>query len=228
MNSAPATYGGLNDSSCHDTRIVYLGDAELASEMHARILMDRIVRLSAEKHDPILLVINSGGGSPFLATAMVDLFSALKAPVHTQVFGLSASAACITSACGRRGHRWVSPMSRVMMHQPWVMGVAGDTTQLEIEAEEMRTLRAAMTDLMATVTKKTSKSARAKLDRDMERDYWMSADEAVTYGLADHMGVHPLFAAISLPVHATDNSGMTINLPLAALQGRTSQRKPKH
>lgn len=131
---------------------------------------------------PILFVINSPGGSVDSGLAIWDQVQMITSPVTTLVTGLAASMGSILSLCAAKGRRFATEYARIMIHQPSIGGVMrGQATDIDIQAKEMIKTRAMLVDLYA---KKTGK-AREVIDKAIDRDSWLSAQEAKEYGLLD-------------------------------------------
>ncbi len=144
-----------------------------------------------EPGKPILLVINSPGGSVDAGFAVWDQVQMITSPVTTLVTGLAASMGSILSLCAAPGKRFATPYARIMFHQPSIGGVMqGQATDLDIQAKEMLKTRAMLVDLYA---KKTGKSKEV-IEKAIDRDTWMSALEAKAYGLLD--GIVTSFAEL--------------------------------
>lgn len=149
-------------------------------------LTDKIVKqlLLLEKKDPegeIILMINSPGGEVHSGYAIFDMMKFISCPVTTVVIGLAASMGSILSLGGDDGKRFAFPKARIMIHQPLLTGAEGQTTDLEIHSKQILKTRQEIAELYA---EKTSKSVKQIL-KDMDRDHWMTSEEAVKYGLID-------------------------------------------
>ncbi len=131
---------------------------------------------------PILLVINSPGGSVDSGFAIWDQIKMLSSPVITLVTGLAASMGSLLSLVAGKGKRLATPNARIMMHQPHVSGVIrGQATDLDIQAKEILKSRAMLIDVYAHATGKD----RKVIEKAMDRDNWMSPQEALEFGLLD-------------------------------------------
>jgi ATP-dependent Clp protease protease subunit len=129
---------------------------------------------------PILLVINSPGGSVDSGFAVWDQVKMITSPVTTLVTGLAASMGSILSLCGAPGKRFATQNARIMIHQPSIHGfVKGQATDLEIQAKEMLKTRQAIVNVYV---KETGKDAKT-IDKAIDRDTWMTAHEAHDFGL---------------------------------------------
>lgn len=131
---------------------------------------------------PLLLIINSPGGSVDSGFAIWDQIRMLSAPVYTLVTGLAASMGSLLSLCAKKGYRFATPYSRIMIHQPLISGVIkGQATDLDIQAKEMLKTRAVIVDLYSEATGKDKKT----IEKAIDRDNWMTAEEAKSFGLID-------------------------------------------
>ena len=131
---------------------------------------------------PILFVINSPGGSVDSGFAIWDQIKMISSPVTTLVTGLAASMGSILSLCAAPGRRFATPFSRFMIHQPLIGGVIkGQATDLEIQAKEMIKTRSLLVDLYVQATGKDA----ATIEKAIDRDTWMTAEEALSFGLLD-------------------------------------------
>ncbi len=175
---------------------------ERSYDIFSRLLMDRIVFLGAPINDDvaniiiaqllfleadnaerdIYLYINSPGGIVSSGMAIYDTIQFLRAPVNTICMGMAASMGSFLLAAGRPGKRSALPHSRIMIHQP-SGGTSGTAADIEIQAREILYLRGKMNELYA----KHTQQKLEVIERDMDRDRFMSAEEAKAYGLIDHV-----------------------------------------
>ncbi len=131
---------------------------------------------------PILFIINSPGGSVDSGFAIWDQVKMISSPVTTLITGLAASMGSILSLCAAKGRRFATPHSRIMIHQPSINGVIrGQATDLDIQAQEIQKTRRLLVDVYVKSTGKDAKT----IDKAIDRDTWMSADEAREFGLLD-------------------------------------------
>lgn len=178
---------------------------ERSYDVYSRLLMDRIIFLGTPINDDVAnmiiaqmlfleadnpgkdihLYINSPGGSVSAGLAIYDTMQFLKSPVNTICMGLAASMGAFLLAAGRPGKRSALPHSRIMIHQP-SGGAQGTAADIEIQAREIIYLRAKMNELMAKHTGRPLE----EIERDVDRDRFMSADEAKTYGMIDQVVVN--------------------------------------
>lgn len=176
------------------------GHGERSYDIYSRLLKDRIIFLGGPIHDEladlivaellfleaqdseqdIQIYINSPGGSVSAGLAIYDTIQYVKPDVSTICIGQAASMGSLLLASGAEGKRFSLPNSRVMIHQP-LGGFHGQATDIEIHAKEILYLKDRITDIMAKHTKVDKKT----LKKDMERDFFMSADEALKYGIID-------------------------------------------
>ena len=175
---------------------------ERSYDVYSRLLMDRIIFLGTPINDDVAnmiiaqmlfleadnpgrdihLYINSPGGSVSAGLAIYDTMQFLKSPVNTICMGLAASMGAFLLAAGRNGKRSALPHSRIMIHQP-SGGAQGTAADIEIQAREIIYLRAKMNELMAKHTGRPLE----EIERDVDRDRFMSAEEAKTYGMIDQV-----------------------------------------
>ncbi|HEX2723004.1 MAG TPA: ATP-dependent Clp endopeptidase proteolytic subunit ClpP [Gemmatimonadaceae bacterium] len=175
---------------------------ERTYDVFSRLLMDRIIFLGTPINDDVANVviaqllfleadnperdihiyINSPGGSVSAGMAIYDTMQFLKSPVNTNCMGLAASMGSFLLAAGRPGKRSALPHSRIMIHQP-SGGTQGTAADIEIQAREILYLRSKMNELMG---KHTGRPVE-QIERDMDRDRFMSADEAKAYGIIDNV-----------------------------------------
>ncbi len=161
-------------------RIVFLGTP--VSDDVANIIIAQLLFLQADNPErDINLYINSPGGSVSAGLAIYDTMQFLTAPIRTICMGMAASMGAFLLAAGTAGKRMALPHSRIMIHQPSQSGGGGTAADIEIQAKEILYLRAKMNELMA---KHTGRPVE-QIERDTDRDRFMSAEEAKDYGLID-------------------------------------------
>ncbi|ECR3192901.1 ATP-dependent Clp endopeptidase proteolytic subunit ClpP [Campylobacter jejuni] len=173
---------------------------ERSYDIYSRLLKDRIIMLSGEIHDElaasivaqllfleaedptkdIYLYINSPGGVITSGFSIYDTMNYIKPDVCTICIGQAASMGAFLLSCGAEGKRLALPNSRIMIHQP-LGGARGQATDIEIQAKEILRLKTILNDILA----KNTKQKVAKIAKDTERDFFMSAQEAKEYGLID-------------------------------------------
>ena len=166
-------------------RIIFIGDPEGAvSTASANTVIAQLLYLDAEDNDKdINLYINSPGGMVTAGLAVYDTMQFIKAPISTICMGMAMSFGAVLLAAGSKGKRFALPNARIMIHQPliWGGGISGQATDIEIESREMQENKTRLIDILAKHCDKTSEKVRG----DMERNYYMSAEQAKAYGLID-------------------------------------------
>jgi ATP-dependent Clp protease protease subunit len=180
---------------------------ERSYDVYSRLLMDRIIFLGTSINDDvanmiiaqmlfldadnpgrdIYLYLNSPGGVVSSGMAIYDTMQFLRSPVNTICMGMAASMGSFLLAAGKAGRRSALPHSRIMIHQP-SGGTQGTAADIEIQAKEILHMRATMNRLYS---KHTGRPVE-QIERDMERDFFMSAEEAVTYGIIDSVITQPV------------------------------------
>lgn len=160
-------------------RIIMLGTP--IDDNVANIVMAQMLFLDSEDAEkPIQLYINSPGGVVTSGLAILDTMLLVKAPVSTICIGQCASMAAVILAAGAKGSRLILPRARVMLHQP-SGGAQGQATDIEIQAKEILKMKALLSQIIADCTGRDVEQVRA----DTERDNFMTAEEALAYGLVD-------------------------------------------
>lgn len=160
-------------------RVVFLVGP--VNDMSANLVVAQLLFLEAENPDKdISLYINSPGGSVTAGMSIYDTMQFIKADVSTLCIGQAASMGAFLLAAGAKGKRFSLPNSRVMIHQP-SGGFSGQSTDIEIHAKEILYLRGKLNAILAHHTGKTAE----EIDRDTERDNFMSAEQSVAYGMID-------------------------------------------
>ncbi|OZM83696.1 ATP-dependent Clp protease proteolytic subunit [Pseudonocardia sp. MH-G8] len=167
-------------SKLFEERIVFLGAP--VDDVSANDVMAQLVCLESSEPDrAISMYINSPGGSLTAMTAIYDTMRYIRPEVHTYCLGQAASAAAVLLAAGTPGRRAVVPNARVLIHQPSVEAIHGQTSDLEIHAAEVTRLRRQLESALSEATGQSPERIRD----DIERDLILTAEEAVAYGLAD-------------------------------------------
>ena len=163
-------------------RIIFL--SEDVNHASASLVVAQLLFLESEDPDKeIYLYINSPGGSITDGMAIVDTINYIKCPVSTVCIGMAASMGAVLLACGKKGKRLATPNSEIMIHQPLIGGggLSGQTTEIKIHADHMVRTRDKLNKLLS---EKTGQSLET-IERDTERDNYMTAEEALKYGLID-------------------------------------------
>ena len=162
-------------------RIIFLG--EQVNEQTANIVVAQLLHLAYEDPEKdISLYINSPGGSVYDGMAIYDTMNFIKPDVATYGIGLQASMGAFLLSSGAKGKRYCLPHAKVMIHQP-SSGTRGKVTDMEIDLRESLEVK----EMLAKILAKNTGQKLAKVKADMERDYWMSPDEALKYGLIDEV-----------------------------------------
>ena len=176
------------------------GKGERAYDIYSRLLKDRIVFVGGEVEDgmanaivaqllflqavdpekEISMYINSPGGSVTAGLAILDTMKMIKCPVATYCVGQAASMGAILLSAGEKGRRHALPNSRIMIHQPWG-GAQGKASDIEITAKEILRLKEILNRILADGSGKTLEA----VTHDTDRDFFMSAEEALSWGIVD-------------------------------------------
>lgn len=161
-------------------RIIFLGDE--IDEVTARLVVSQLLYLEQEDPDKdIDIYINSPGGSVTAEMAIYDCMQLVKCDVSTICLGAAMSAASTILVAGAKGKRYALPHARIMIHQPLQHGIGGQATDIDIQARELMKAREIGEEIVARHTGQPIEKVRA----DMERDNFMSAQEALEYGIID-------------------------------------------
>lgn len=175
---------------------------ERGYDIYSRLLEDRVIMLDGEVNDAsaslivaqllylesvdpdkdICLYINSPGGSVSAGLAILDTMNFIKCDVSTVCIGLAASMGSLLLSAGTKGKRYILPNAEVMIHQP-LGGIQGQATEIEITAQHILRTKKKLTQMLADACGKPFET----LAGDMERDHWLSAEEALEYGLIDEI-----------------------------------------
>ena len=178
------------------------GSGERAYDIYSRLLKDRIVFVGGEVEDDmanaivaellflqaqdpkkeISMYINSPGGSVTAGLAILDTMRMMKCPVATYCVGQAASMGAVLLAAGTKGRRHALPNARIMIHQPWG-GAQGKASDIEITAREILHLKDVLNGILAEASGKSLKD----VTQDTDRDHFMSAEEAKTWGIVDQV-----------------------------------------
>ena len=162
-------------------RIIFLG--EDVNEHTANVVVAQLLHLAyADPEKDIKLYINSPGGSVYDGLAIYDTIQHIKPDVQTIGIGLQASMGAFLLSSGTKGKRYALPNSRIMIHQP-SSGTQGKITDQEITLREGLYLKQRLNEILA----KNTGQKIAKIEKDADRDFWMSSEEAVKYGLIDEV-----------------------------------------
>ena len=176
---------------------------ERAYDIYSRLLRDSIIFIGTpiddnvanlviaqllflEAEDPerdISLYINSPGGSITAGLAIYDTLQFIKNDVTTICVGQAASMAAVLLAAGTAKKRFALPHSKILIHQPWMSGLQGQATDIEIHAKEILSMRTILNNILAGHTHQT----KDRIEKDVERDYIMTAEQAKDYGIIDEV-----------------------------------------
>ncbi|MEW6653770.1 MAG: ATP-dependent Clp endopeptidase proteolytic subunit ClpP [Bacteroidota bacterium] len=163
-------------------RIIFLGTA--VDDHVASLIIAQLLFLEAEDPEKdINLYLNSPGGSVTAGLAIYDTMRYIKSKVSTICVGLAASMGAVLLAGGEAGKRSALPHSKIMIHQPWVGGLQGQTTDIEIHAKEMIKTRDTLYNILAEATGKPFE----QIMKDCDRDYYLTSEEAREYKLIDNI-----------------------------------------
>ena len=178
------------------------GRYERAYDIYSRLLRDRVIFMGGEVNEhsanliiaqmlflenqdankDIIFYVNSPGGSVYDGLAIIDTMNYVKCDIQTVGVGMQASMGAVLLANGTKGKRLILPNSKVMVHQPWSMGRdRASVTEMEITLKEMQDIKKRLIQILAKNTGQTIE----KIEKDADRDFWMSAEEAKKYGLVD-------------------------------------------
>jgi ATP-dependent Clp protease protease subunit len=198
----------MDDRSPHATTLIPMvveqtNRGERAYDIYSRLLKDNIIFIGTpiddhvanlvtaqllflEAEDPekdISLYVNSPGGSITAGMAIYDTMQFVRPDVVTYCIGQAASIAALLLTAGTRKKRYALPNARVLIHQPWMSGLSGQATDIDIHAKEILRMRTVLNRLLSH----HSGQAVEKIEKDVERDFIMSADQAKEYGLVDEI-----------------------------------------
>jgi ATP-dependent Clp protease, protease subunit len=185
------------------TVIEKTSNGERAYDIYSRLLKERIIFLGGPINDAVAntviaqllflahedpkkdiqLYINSPGGSVTAGLAIYDTMQFVKPDVSTMCVGVAASMGAFLLAAGKKGKRWTLPNSEILLHQVAVDSIGGQATEIEISARQIIKTKARLNQLLA----KSTGQSLAKVEKDTERDFWLSAEEAKEYGVVDEI-----------------------------------------
>ena len=165
-----------------EDRIIFLG-TPISDDIANAVMAQLLCLQSMDPERPISMYINSPGGSFTALTAIYDTIQYIKPDVSTVCLGQAASAAAVLLASGTKGKRFALPNSRILIHQPATEGGYGQGSDLEIQAREILRIRSLMEHMLA---KDTGQDVE-RISRDIERDKFLTAEEAKEYGIIDEI-----------------------------------------
>jgi ATP-dependent Clp protease protease subunit len=162
--------------------IVFIGTP--IDDTVANLAIAQLLFLEAEDPDrDIVMYINSPGGSITAGLAIYDTMQFIKPDVQTYCIGQAASIAAVLLAAGAKGKRFSLPNSRILIHQPWMSGLGGQATDIDIHAKEILRMRERLNEIMAHHTGQSLK----RIQEDTDRDYIMTAAQGKEYGIIDEV-----------------------------------------
>jgi ATP-dependent Clp protease protease subunit len=162
-------------------RIIFLG-TEINDEVSNLVIAQLLFLQSEDAEKDISIYINSPGGVVTAGMAIYDTMQFLKCPITTYCVGQAASMGAVLLAAGTKGKRFALPNARIMIHQP-LGGSQGQATDIEIQTKEILRMKKRLNEILADHTGKPIKT----IEKDTDRDFFMSAEEAVKYGLVDEV-----------------------------------------
>ena len=162
--------------------VIFLGQP--IDDNVSNLIIAQMLFLEAENPEKdIWIYVNSPGGSITSGLAIYDAMQYVKPDVATICIGQAASMAAVLLAAGKKGKRYALPNSRVLIHQPWLQGLGGQAADIDIHAKDILRMRQRLNQILADHTGQ----AIEKIERDTDRDYILSAKDAVEYGLVDQV-----------------------------------------
>ncbi len=167
-------------------RIIFLG-GPITDEVANLVIAQLLFLANEDPKKDIQLYINSPGGSASATLAMMDTVNFIKPEVSTICVGMAASGGAWLLSAGKKGKRYALPNAEIMIHQP-LGGAEGQATDISIQARQILKLRENLVKIMAKNTGQTV----AKIDKDIERDFFLSAEEGVQYGIIDAIITKPI------------------------------------
>lgn len=162
--------------------VIFLGQA--IDDNVSNLIIAQLLFLEAENPEKdISIYINSPGGSITAGLAIYDTMQYVKPDIATICIGQAASMAAVLLACGAKGKRYCLPNSRVLIHQPWLQGLGGQASDIDIHAKDILRMRHRLNEILAGHTGQPLE----KIERDTDRDYILEAKAAQEYGLVDQV-----------------------------------------
>ena len=165
-----------------EDRIIFLG-TPISDDIANAVMAQLLCLQSMDAERQISIYINSPGGSFTALTAIYDTMRFIKPDIQTVCLGHASSAAAVILAAGTKGKRLALPNSRILIHQPATEGGYGQSSDLEIQAREILRIRSLMEGMLASDTGQTVET----ISKDIERDKYLTAEEAVKYGIVDEI-----------------------------------------
>ena len=153
-------------------------------DVSAEKIVKRLFYLDSLAHEDVMLYINSPGGVISSGMAIIDAMNLIQSDVVTLCMGQAASMGAVILALGEKGKRYIFPNARVMIHQPLVSGqIFGPASDIQIQADEILRIRKKLNELFAKAADKRVE----QIEEDTDRDYFMNAEESITYGIVDKL-----------------------------------------
>jgi ATP-dependent Clp protease protease subunit len=179
----PASVGALIQKKFLEQRKIFLWGA--VTDETAKDLTEKLLYLEATAPGKdITFYMNTPGGSITAGMAVYDTIKLISSPVTIVVTGMAASMGSILLSAAKKGRRYIYPHARVLIHQPLITGrMVGPASDINIQAKEMEKLRTELNQILATA----SGQSFDKVAKDSDRDFYLNAEEAIAYGLADHL-----------------------------------------
>ncbi|MDR3681740.1 MAG: ATP-dependent Clp protease proteolytic subunit [Flavipsychrobacter sp.] len=175
---SPADY--LIRNKLLDQRKIFLWGQ--VDDQSSKIIVEQITYLEAiQPGVPIHMYINCPGGMVTAGNAMYDIMQAVSSPVYTYCIGFAASMGATLLSGGAKGNRYIYPTAEVMIHQPSIGSFQGNSADIEINARQIIKAR----ELTARILARNCGHSKEKIQKDIDRDYWMNAEEALAYGIVD-------------------------------------------
>lgn len=163
-------------------RIIFVG-GPVEDHMSSLVVAQMLFLDSEDPGKPVTLYINSPGGSVTAGLAIYDTMQLISSEVRTFCVGLAASMGAMLLLAGAKGKRYALPNCRILIHQPIISGVGGQATDIDIHAREILRTRARLNEIIAHHSGQTLE----RVEKDTDRDFWMSPEEARDYGLVDEV-----------------------------------------
>lgn len=163
-------------------RLIFVG-GPIEDHMASLIVAQMLFLDSEDPGKPVTLYVNSPGGSVTAGLAIYDTMQLINAEVRTFCVGLAASMGAVLLLAGAAGKRYALPNCRILIHQPTISSIGGQATDIDIHAREILRTRARLNEIIAQHTKQPIE----RVEKDTDRDFWMSPEEARDYGLVDEV-----------------------------------------
>ena len=170
----------VSDYILNNKRTIWL--TGMVNDLMAKRAINQLLYLNDQSHDEITVIINTGGGSINSGMAIIDYFNAIKSPVSTRGSGIQASMGAMLLLSGEKGRRFATKNSSIMIHQPLINSkISSQTTDLKILADNLKFMR----DNLYNIISERTGQKLDKVFKDCDRDNYMTAQEALDYGIID-------------------------------------------